>query len=151
MARSSRGLNTSAIQLPLDAHPEFFTHHQAAWLPIGCFVIRSRDRLVLVDAGLGPELQELPHGMYLVGGQLITGLRALGIGAGDWQHFVDGHGHMADHVREGLRAGSRHSRIEQVDKDATVAPGVMLLLTPGHTPGHICVVVASGRARTADG
>ena len=30
----------------------------AAWLPIGCFLVRAGDRLVLVDAGLGPELRD---------------------------------------------------------------------------------------------
>lgn len=55
-------------------HPEFFNRRHTAWLPIGCFVVRTRDRIVLIDAGLGPELQELPHGMYLVGGQLPSGL-----------------------------------------------------------------------------
>ncbi len=45
--------------------------------------MRAGKRLVLVDAGLGPELQRLPHGMYLVGGQLLTGLRALGVSAAE--------------------------------------------------------------------
>jgi hypothetical protein len=61
-----------------DSHPELFSRGDAAWLPIGCFLVPAEERLVLVDAGLGPELQRLPHGMYLVGGQLLTGLRALG-------------------------------------------------------------------------
>jgi hypothetical protein len=65
------------------AHPEFFSRHQAAWLPIGCFLVRAGERLVLIDAGLGPDLQQLRHGMHLVGGQLLTGLRALGVSAAD--------------------------------------------------------------------
>ena len=65
--------------LAAGARPDFFSRHGAAWLPIGCFVIRARDRLVLVDAGLGPDRQELPHDMHLVGGQLLAGLRALGV------------------------------------------------------------------------
>jgi hypothetical protein len=43
------------------AHPEFFSRHQAVWLPIGCFLVRAGDRLVLIDAGLGPERQQLPQ------------------------------------------------------------------------------------------
>lgn len=65
--------------LAAGARPDFFRRHGAAWLPIGCFVIRAGDRLMLVDAGLGPDRQELPHDMHLVGGQLLTGLRALGV------------------------------------------------------------------------
>ena len=60
--------------VPADAHPEFFDRDDAAWLPIGCFVVRTAGRVVLVDAGLGPEAQSLPDGMLLVGGQLPTGL-----------------------------------------------------------------------------
>jgi glyoxylase-like metal-dependent hydrolase (beta-lactamase superfamily II) len=168
--------------LPPGAHTEFFGRHQSAWLPIGCFVVRTEDRIVLIDAGLGPELQELPHDMYLVGGQLPTGLRGLGIaaadvtdvvcshlhsdhvgwlfdldcqpifsraavwlGAGDWKHFVTGTGHMAAHIREGFRTHA--SRVELIDQDVTVAPGVMALLTPGHTPGHVCVAISSGHER----
>jgi glyoxylase-like metal-dependent hydrolase (beta-lactamase superfamily II) len=80
-----------------DSRPEFFRHHQAAWLPIGCFVVRTRDRVVLIDAGLGPERQEPPGGMHLVGGQLPTGLRALGIAPDDITDVICSHLH-ADHV-----------------------------------------------------
>lgn len=164
-----------------DARPELFNRHHAAALPIGCFVVRSNDRVVLVDAGLGPELDELPHGMHLVGGQLLTGLRALGVstaeitdvvcshlhtdhvgwlfdldanpvfpqatiwfGAGDWQHFVTGTGFMHGHIREGFRAGPR---MRPIDRDTTIAPGITALAAPGHTPGHLCVVISSGQDR----
>ena len=73
------GRGTSGPHLAAGARPDFFSRHGAAWLPIGCFVIRAGDRLVLVDAGLGPDRQDLPHDMHLVGGQLLTGLRALGV------------------------------------------------------------------------
>lgn len=38
-------------------------------------------------------------------------------------------------------------RVEVVAKRHSVAPGVDLLATPGHTPGHQSVVVSSGSAR----
>lgn len=50
--------------VPPGSHPEFFSRHGAAWLSIGCFLIRASGRLILVDAGLGPDLQQLPHGMH---------------------------------------------------------------------------------------
>jgi hypothetical protein len=63
------------------SRPELFDRHRAAWLPIGCFLIRTGDRLVLVDAGLGPELQEVPPGMRLVGGLLDPAARLRPIGS----------------------------------------------------------------------
>ena len=168
-------------QVPPSAHPELFDRHGEAWLPLGCFLVRSGDRLVLVDTGEGPDSDELPHGMRIVGGQLLTGLRALGVtpaditdvicthlhsdhvgwlfdlaaqpvfaratvwyGAGDDAHFVHGPGRMREHVRRGFTDGGR---IRPTDRDTVVAPGVTAVLAPGHTPGHLCVVLSSGRER----
>ena len=165
-----------------DARPDLFDRDHAAWLPIGCFLVRTGDRLVLVDAGLGPAMDQLPHGMYLVGGQLPTGLRALGVvpaditdvicthlhadhvgwlftldgrpffphatiwyGAGDHAHFVSGTGEMADHLRHGF--ASEAARFRPLDATTTIAPGCTALPTPGHTPGHLCVVLSSGVER----
>ena len=83
--------------VPDDARPEVFGRDNLAWLPIGCFLIRTGDRTVLVDAGLGPDQDELPHGMRLVGGQLFVGLGALGVGAADITDVVITHFHT-DHV-----------------------------------------------------
>lgn len=79
------------------ARPDVFDRDGAAWLPIGCFVIRIGDRVILVDAGLGPELQYLPDDMYLVGGQLLTGLRAVDVSPGEVSDIVCTHLHT-DHV-----------------------------------------------------
>jgi glyoxylase-like metal-dependent hydrolase (beta-lactamase superfamily II) len=166
------------------AHPGFFDRDGAAWLPIGSFLIRTGDRTVLVDAGLGPELQALPAHLRLVGGQLPTGLRALGtapadvtdvicthlhsdhigwlfdldgtpafsratiwFGAADWPHFVTGPGEMRPHIRAGFHGLSPTARLRPIDRDTTVAPGVTAVPAPGHTPGHLCVMVSSGADR----
>ncbi|WP_116952912.1 MBL fold metallo-hydrolase [Jiangella endophytica] len=167
-----------------DPPPAPFGPDGVAWLPIGCFLIRTGDRVVLVDAGLGPALTQLPDGMSLVGGQLPTALLASGtlpgdvtdlvcthlhsdhvgwlfdrdgrtvfpaatvwFGAADGAHFVDGDGagELADHVRAGFRDGATDAK--PVDGDHTVAPGVDVVATPGHTPGHLAVVVSGGGHR----
>jgi glyoxylase-like metal-dependent hydrolase (beta-lactamase superfamily II) len=38
-------------------------------------------------------------------------------------------------------------RVDLLDADTNVAPGVSIVSTPGHTPGHTSVVIASGTAR----
>jgi glyoxylase-like metal-dependent hydrolase (beta-lactamase superfamily II) len=165
-----------------DGH-DLFDRHGQAWLPIGCFVVRSGDRVVLVDAGMGPaEVGIEAAESRLVGGQLLVGLHALGIGRGDvtdvvcthlhmdhvgwlfdhdarpvfpsatvwlgegdWEHFVaSSAGTMAPNLREGFRA---HTGLRLLDRDTPVAPGVTAIRTPGHTPGHLCVVVASRGSR----
>ena len=136
------------------------------------------------SAGLGPAMMELWDGMHLVGGQLPTGLRSLGVtttdvtdvicthfhgdhvgwlfdldatptfpnatiwfGDDDWRHFVTGSGEMADHIRAGLRSPAHSTRMRPIDHDTTVAPGIAAVLAPGHTPGHMCVVISSGQDR----
>jgi glyoxylase-like metal-dependent hydrolase (beta-lactamase superfamily II) len=80
-----------------DAHPEFFDRDHGAWLPIGCFVVRVHDRIVLVDAGLGPDRLGDGATLELVGGQLLTGLRAIGVTPSDITDVICSHFH-ADHV-----------------------------------------------------
>jgi glyoxylase-like metal-dependent hydrolase (beta-lactamase superfamily II) len=170
-----------------DGHEDLFSRHGMAWLPIGCFLVRTGDRIVLVDAGMGPELRDDDSRAFLVGGQLLVGLRAVGVtpadvtdvvcthlhadhcgwlfdadaspvftraaiwfGAADWDHFVvNPEVRMFDHIRHGFRAAADSgSQLRPVAHDTTVAPGVTLTMTPGHTPGHLSVIVSS-RGRRA--
>lgn len=167
----------------VEGHEDLFIRDGMAYLPIGCFLVRTRDRTVLVDAGMGPAMRDDGPKRLLVGGQLPLGLRAVGVtpadvtdvvcthlhadhcgwlfgldarptfpnatiwfGAADWDHFVaDPARWMFDHIRHGfLGAGDR---LRPVTGDTTVAPGVTLTMTPGHTPGHLCVIVSSGDRR----
>ena len=161
-------------------HEDLFSRHGQAWLPIGCFLIRTRSRNVLVDAGMGPELSDGDPRRVLVGGQLMTGLYAIGVppadiddvicthlhsdhcgwlfdaearpvfpkagiwfGAQDWHHFVlNREFFMHDHIRHGF-TDSSEGRLHPVSEEVTVTAGVDLLMTPGHTPGHMAVVVSS--------
>ena len=68
-------------------------------------------------------------------------------GAGDWQEFVadrEAH-HRSRRIMEVLDA---HGRLNPLDGDMVpIAPGVTGRHTPGHTPGHYGLVVASGEDR----
>ncbi len=83
--------------LSSNVRPDFFDRDGAAFLPIGCFVVGACDRAVLVDAGLGPHAQQLRDGMLLVGGQLMTGLRAAGVERSEITDVVCTHLH-SDHI-----------------------------------------------------
>ncbi|MEJ7585385.1 MAG: MBL fold metallo-hydrolase [Acidimicrobiales bacterium] len=61
-------------------------------LPIGCFLVRTGDRTVLVDAGLGPRDLE-----WLVGGKLPAALAAQGVAPADIDIVVCTHLHL-DHA-----------------------------------------------------
>ena len=40
---------------------------------------------------------------------------------------------------------AEHGRLELADGEVEVAPGVRLIPSPGHTPGHLCVALTSGQ------
>jgi glyoxylase-like metal-dependent hydrolase (beta-lactamase superfamily II) len=54
---------------------------------------------------------------------------------------------VQEHVHHGFRGHAGEARLRPIDRDTTVAPGVTAVLTPGHTPGHLCVVLASDAQR----
>jgi glyoxylase-like metal-dependent hydrolase (beta-lactamase superfamily II) len=66
-------------------------------------------------------------------------------GAGDWEGVVETSkwpGHT-----DGMRALRAAGRVELIEQDGEVAPGITALSTPGHTPGHQCYVLSSGDQR----
>ena len=65
-------------------------------------------------------------------------------GAGDWHHFIGRRDPLIqDHIGQGFRAHANDARLRPLDRDTSVAPGVTAIQAPGHTPGHLCVVVSS--------
>jgi glyoxylase-like metal-dependent hydrolase (beta-lactamase superfamily II) len=164
----------------LSTHPEILDPDGRLRLPIGCFLVRSGDRLVLIDAGVGQL-----HDEMFDGGQLLDALAGVGvgtgdldlvicshlhldhcgwlidrhsqavfpsatvaIGAGDWRYFVeDEAGFMRRSIRAGLVSLAEAGRVELLEGDAEIAPGVTVTAAPGHTPGHACVVLSSGIER----
>ncbi|MCA2218561.1 MBL fold metallo-hydrolase [Jidongwangia harbinensis] len=146
------------------------------WLRFRSFAIRYADGPVtLVDAGIGPA--GAPAKSWApVPGRLPDALAEAGIAPGDVAAIVLTHLHT-DHigwampattpfpqarvvvpkadlaafaaVREAdlfgpLRAAGR---LEVTDGEREIASGVRVLPTPGHTPGHQCVVVSGPEGR----
>jgi glyoxylase-like metal-dependent hydrolase (beta-lactamase superfamily II) len=49
--------------LDVGVHPEVLDQDGTVHIPAGCFLIRTGDRTILVDAGIGPVNVEYPEGM----------------------------------------------------------------------------------------
>lgn len=156
-------------------HRELLHHDGRLHVPVGAFVVRTRERVVMIDAGLGQVDNEV-----FVGGALLANLLAIGVqpgdidtilvthlhsdhcgwldvdgaatfpnatvhvGAADWEYFVDEEGGGSKRAAR-LRTIAEH--IALVDHDTTIAPGITTRATPGHTPGHLSVVISSGAER----
>jgi glyoxylase-like metal-dependent hydrolase (beta-lactamase superfamily II) len=75
-----------------DAHEALFHEDGSIHCPIGCFVVRTGDTTVLVDAGMGP----VDIG-FLKGGELPAALAAAGVAPSDIDVVVCTHLHL-DHA-----------------------------------------------------
>ncbi len=160
-----------------------FTDHQhlladdgRLHVPVGAFLVRTGDRTVLLDAGVGDV-----HDEMFDGGELLDDLSRHGvtvdeidtivishlhsdhcgwldrdggptfpnatvhIGAADWQYFVvDARGGK----RRAERLRTLEDHVQLVDGDgSSIAPGITMRSTPGHTPGHVSAVISSGQER----
>jgi glyoxylase-like metal-dependent hydrolase (beta-lactamase superfamily II) len=150
---------------------------------LGGFLIRTGDRLILVDTGVGPD-QFGPYGPYnrvIKGGELPQRLAELGVRAEDisdvvlthlhpdhygwasadggslfpnatfrcraldWDHFVTKPGESISGMAASLIA--LEDRLETIDGDGPIFPGIDTRLAPGHTPGSVIVVLSSGQNR----
>jgi glyoxylase-like metal-dependent hydrolase (beta-lactamase superfamily II) len=144
-------------------------------MPVGGFLIRTGQRIVLVDAGLGPV-----HGDGFSAGALLESLATLGVTTDAITDVVLTHLHF-DHVgwvaqkgevvfpnavyrchrndwdhfvsAPGADPGAIRKlapiahRLEPFTADRTVAPGVDVRAAPGHTPGSTIVLVSSNHER----
>ena len=84
--------------------------------------------------------------------KVAIGLGAHGSGQGGdvYALAVDPEGALLDYLEMFYnlrRTGKALTRLGVDDFDTTIAPGVTLTMTPGHTPGHLSVVVSSGGRR----
>ena len=164
------------VGLDVQAHPDLLAADGRAHVPIGCFLLRSGGTTVLVDTGIGPVTNEWATGGLLpaalrehgvppedvdvvvvthlhldhIGGLLDGGEAAfpnatVRFGQDDWDEFVTRRD-PADRNRRIMEALEAAGRLEPLD-ERPLAPGVHALATPGHTPGHHGIVVASGDER----
>lgn len=154
-------------------HRGFLADDGMLEMALGGFLLRGGgDRVVLVDAGLGP----LSRGVFQ-GGALLDSLAALGVSPPDVTDVVFTHLHF-DHVGWATQQGTPvfenavyrchehdwshfvpaderatrklsplESRLELWDGDGPLLPGIDVRSAPGHTPGSTIVVLSSGEER----
>jgi len=76
----------------------------------------------------------------------------------EWEFWAHGHPDLTamrvpHDVRAGIAPVARRSieilrfQIETVDREREIAPGVHVIPAPGHTPGHLAVLIESGGER----
>jgi hypothetical protein len=83
-----------------DGHGDLFDRHGQAWLPIGCFLVRSGDRCVLVDAGTSSVPTCTPdHVGWLFDQESRPTFpnATIWFGAGDWRHFIEPRDPLVQH------------------------------------------------------
>lgn len=168
-------LTRPGVDDPWSCHPDALGADGMLHLDLGGFLVRTGDRVVLVDAGVGM----IDNGKY-VGGRLLDSLRAHGVMPADVTDVAFTHLHF-DHVGWATRKGEvvfpnatyrAHAadwahfvdapdaapgavrklkpltdRLETFDREVTLAPGLTARPAPGHTPGSTVYVVSSGAAR----
>lgn len=156
------------------AHP-YLDDQRRMELVMGGFLVRTADRVMLIDAGFGPgNLGPIECGGFL------ASLASYGVQPADVTDVVLTHlhqdhigwcsqndkavfsnavyrchetdwahfvtgGHAEEHTLPALLPAE--SQFEPFDVDGAVAPGVTLRHAPGHTPGSTIVVVSSGTDR----
>jgi glyoxylase-like metal-dependent hydrolase (beta-lactamase superfamily II) len=165
----------SAVADPTESLLPFVDDHGRIELTMGGFLVRTGDRVILVDAGMGPY-RNGPLG----GGAMLDSLTNLGISPTDITDVLLTHLHF-DHIGwcsqndaavfsnaiyrchaadwnhfvtgPGTESGTlpsllpAESQFSTFDTDVTIAPGVTVRHAPGHTPGSTIVVLSSGTDR----
>jgi glyoxylase-like metal-dependent hydrolase (beta-lactamase superfamily II) len=156
-------------------HEEFIRDDGTIDLSLGGFLVRTGDRLVVIDTGAGRIDNDTYHG-----GEFLESLAGLDVSPDDVTDVVFTHLHF-DHVGWATQKGTvvfpratfrchaadwEHfvagpnpeagsvrklsplaDRLEPFSGDAAVAPGITVRHAPGHTPGSAVIVVADGTER----
>jgi glyoxylase-like metal-dependent hydrolase (beta-lactamase superfamily II) len=69
----------------------------------------------------------------------------IGFGAGDWLPWVENS--LEPTFMAGMLEAAEAGRVQLIERDSALLPGLNTMHTPGHTPGHQCFVLSSGTAR----
>jgi len=80
-----------------DAYAQYLGPDGLLEMFMGGYVLRSGDRLVLIDTGVGPDGWNTPSGAQMPGGHLIDNLRAVGLEPDAFTDVLCTHLHR-DHV-----------------------------------------------------
>ena len=164
-----------------EASPELFSAEGFPHVHVGCYLVRSAGRTILVDTGLGPKPIELFGGASgnlpaefvrkqvdpdSIDTVLTTHMHFDHVGANmgedgtprfknarylagkaDWDFF------QIPEVQANFPPGSFSGPVEPlkaagvldlVEGDQVLTPEVTAIATPGHTPGHMSVLISSG-------
>ncbi len=167
-------LELGEVELP-DWHPRAAD----VTAPIRAFVIRHPDGVVLFDTGVGHDnrlINDLYNQPAII--PIVEALNAVGVDERDVTAIVNSHLHF-DHcgqnqalpsvpvyVQSGELVAAQQPRYtiaewahidparqRVIDGDEKIAPGIEILATPGHTPGHQSLLVtgADGQAQLVAG
>jgi glyoxylase-like metal-dependent hydrolase (beta-lactamase superfamily II) len=71
------------------------------------------------------------------------------VAAADWRYFIDGQPNLPldPAVRTALLALAERGKVELLDDDREIVPGLTRLAAPGHTPGHSLYAITDGEER----
>ena len=157
----------------LDRYDDLLDDEGRVTLPFSSFLLRGDGRTVLVDTGNGPEaqgtlLRELAeagtrpgdidavvfthlHGDHTgwnidraSGGATFPIAQYL-VPRGDWDHYRAAVPPSISFTRD-VAALERLGVLELIDDGHRISPSLATLHTPGHTPGHMTIVVSSAGA-----
>lgn len=147
--------------------------HRRLQLPVGCFLLKVGEQRILVDAGVGPRRLSWAIGGNLLDGLGKSGIKAEDVEIVVCTHLhLDHIGWLAsdgtpvfpnalvrfgqqdlrfavdrpwrDANRRIIETLDRFGRLAPIsDPVSNIAPGVTTIATPGHTPGHLSVVIAA--------
>ena len=180
-------------EVPLEAWRPFMERYpdsfagDAMRLEIGCYMVRSQGRTILIDTGYGPGPIDYIGGLR---GQLMADLASKKIAPGEVDTVFHSHLHLdhtgwnttesggrfvptfpnaryvahqadLDHFRrpEVEASGPYHymyrdvnplvdlGKFDAISDDTDLTGEVKAIHTPGHTPGHMSVLVSSGGQR----
>jgi glyoxylase-like metal-dependent hydrolase (beta-lactamase superfamily II) len=168
----------------MEPHKRWFDHQGNAVFPFSCFVVRSGDRRVLIDTGLGPLKMFTFTGGGLLGELAANGVKPEDIDTVFLTHLhIDHCGTAMDISGEAMKPmfpnatyrwtsaendfwktpnpndplkdqfsqadmiSTLGNRLNTAEDGEEIAPGVNVISTPGHTPGHAGIILSSGTER----